>query len=367
MRRRPEGHETPAAALRAEQFRAFLIFQLVFWGADFAIRTIAAIEHRPQYAFAYMPERVLIIAAGLLATTLVHFALARVERWPQLARLGLGLGLCVLLLPPMNALERSLAARVTTDAASFTFTDYILQFGWVFLMWAGYYFAQDQLFRVRRQAVELTRAQAAAHAAQLKMLRYQLNPHFLFNALNAISALVLEGRNAEAEKMLMHLSRFLRHTIDSDPAPLSRLGDEARVQRLYLEVEAVRFGEKLRVQCSVPESLHECLVPSLLLQPIVENAIKHGVAQLADGGWIRIAAARDGGRLLLSVENDGPPVREVTSAHGGVGLRNTEERLRAIYGGDASVRIAVRAEGGVRVEISLPWQTAQRPVSLAPA
>ncbi|MBY0564264.1 MAG: histidine kinase [Hyphomonadaceae bacterium] len=348
------------AKRRAAHLRAFFIFQVVFWGANFAVRTIAAIEHRPEYALAYMPNRITIVAASFVATTLLHLVLVRVEHWSQAARLSLGLALSVALVIPMNTLETTLARNSGINVDNVSFTDYVLQFGWVYFMWAGYYFAQDLLFRTRRHAESLARAQAQAHAAQLKMLRYQLNPHFLFNSLNAISALVLEQRNKEAEAMIMSLSRFLRCAADPGPSPLGRLGDEAAIQRLYLEVEAIRFGEKLRVECDVPESLHDCLVPTFLLQPIIENAIKHGIAQMPEGGWIRIAARRRDQRLVLSVENDGPILPDRWRRDRGIGLRNTEERLQAIYGDEGRCVLTPRANGGARVEITMPLQLSAR-------
>lgn len=355
-----------SAKWRREQFRAFLIFQVVFWGANFTIRTLAAIAHRPEYVLTFMPDRALVTAVSFAATTAIHLVLMRFDHWRQTHRLVLGLGLCVALLAPMNALERQLAENVGANLDQVTFADYVLQFGWAYLMWAGYYFAQDLLFRTRRHADQLARAQAQAHAAQLQMLRHQLNPHFLFNSLNAISTLVLEARNGDAERMLMNLSRFLRRVADPSPEPLARLGEEIAVQRLYLEVEAVRFAEKLQITSDVPEPLHDCLVPTLLLQPIVENAIKHGIAQLAEGGAIHIAAHGRDKRLVLSVENDGPISTGSWRRSDGLGLRNTTERLRVLYGDDASLTLAPRPEGGARVEIVMPLQTVPSQAQFAP-
>jgi two-component system, LytTR family, sensor kinase len=189
----------------------------------------------------------------------------------------------------------------------------------------------------------------------MKMLRYQLNPHFLFNSLNAISALVLDHRNGDAEKMLLRLSRFLRQTLDADPTDLTRLGEELQLQRLYLDMEVARFGDKLRIRYDVPESLHDCLTPSLLLQPIVENAIKHGVALNPDVGRLDISAREANGRLQLAVENDGPAFAPAAEAEG-LGLRNTHQRLAAIYGDDARLTMTTRPHGGARALIDLPLQ-----------
>lgn len=357
--------DTAESALARERLRSFVIFQLFFWGANLAIRTAAAAQILPDFTWAFMPSRVVIVLAGAAVTTFIHVALTQYEDWPTARRLGFALLLCALLLGPMHMLERALALAIAPEGLphqktpAFSFSDYVFQFGWVFFMWAGYYFAQDYAFRVRRQAYDLARAQEAAHQAQIKMLRYQLNPHFLFNTLNALSTLVLEQRNADAEKMILRLSRFMRHTIDTDPAQLARLDEEARMQLLYLEIEAARFGERLRVECNVPGALSDCLVPSLLLQPIVENCIKHAISPSVSGGLIRIAACERDGRLCLIVEDDGPGLSGVQERRGSLGLRNTRERLETIYGDTATVRFETRTGGGLSVIFDLPIQRHQ--------
>lgn len=351
-------------ALARDRARSFIVFQIIFWGANLAIRTVAAAQVHPELVWSYLPSRIDLVLAGAGVTTFIHLALRQYEDWTTGRRLLFALVLSALLLGPMHMLERALAAAAGGDMTRYGFADYVFQFGWVFFMWAGYYFVQDHAFRIRRQAVELTRAQAAAHQAHIKMLRYQINPHFLFNTLNALSTLVLEQRNADAEQMILRLSRFMRHTIETDPAQLSRLDEEARMQLLYLEIEAARFGDRLRVECDVPHALADCLVPSLLLQPIVENCIKHAIGPSARGGLIRISASEHAGRLLLRVEDDGPGLRGDGERRGAIGLRNTRERLETIYYDDATVKLEPRSEGGLRVAFSLPIrrQTAARPI-----
>ncbi|HVY85995.1 MAG TPA: histidine kinase [Caulobacterales bacterium] len=331
---------------------AFIVLQAIFWGGFFAIRALASARYHPEVLWGFMGPRLIMVAFYAAGTTAIHFLVHRLAKWTPLRRLLLTLALCALLTIPAHEMENWLIRTSDISWAPELFLDYIVQFGWVMLAWAGYDFALDWAHEVERQGGALAHAQALAHAAEMKMLRYQLNPHFLFNSLNAISTLVLEKRNDEAEAMLLRLSRFLRHTIDSEPTQLARLGDEAQLQRLYLEMEAVRFGDKMQVMCNVPEALHDCLVPSLLLQPIVENAIKHGVAKATTTAHIAInAKAKAGNRLSLSVENDGP---EFAPGPGGLGLKNTQERLRAIYGDDAHMIVEPSGYGGARVEFDLP-------------
>ncbi len=341
-----------------ERLRSFAVFQLIFWGANFVIRTLAAVEHRPEYALSFIPYRLLAVTAGIVITTAIFLILLRFDHWTQPKRMALAFFLCLATLWPTNALERTLAGWAGADLSGITFLNYILQFGWIYFMWAGYYFALDLTHRTKRHAENFARAQALAHSAQLQMLRHQLNPHFLFNSLNAISSLVLDRRNADAEAMLLNLSRFLRRVAEPSPNPLAILRDEAEVQRMYLEVEAVRFGEKLQVACNVSEQLGDCLVPTLLLQPVVENAIKHGIAKLPQGGWIYIDARRVGDTLRLSVENDGPALPKSLGQTEGIGIRNTRERLQVLYGAKAWLKLTSRPNGGARVEICLPFATA---------
>jgi signal transduction histidine kinase len=334
--------------------RDFVLFQLVFWGAFLAIRILAASIYYPHILLSYMGPRLLIVAVYCGATSLVHAALSRFGDWPPRKRFAIVLVLCAALLYPLHLFESSVARFHAPTGPSDRFIDYFMTFGWIFAAWAGYYYALDLVAEMRAQARALAAAQANAQSARVKMLRYQLNPHFLFNSLNAISTLVLEGRNADAEKMILNLSRFLRHTIDTDPSHLSRLGDEIHIQRLYIEIETARFGDRLQVQCEMALGFDDCLVPSLLLQPIVENAIKHGVAHNSAKGWIRIASEAEGARLRFIVEDNGPGPAEDCHKSEGVGLRNTRERLAAIYGGAASLKLMRRPEGGARAVFEIP-------------
>src|SRR5215475_11869913 len=142
------------------------------------------------------------------------------------------------------------------------------------------------------------------------MLHYQINPHFLFNTLNAISTLVLDKRNAQAESMLLRLAGFLRYSLDRQPTELANLSAELEAQRKYLEIEQTRFDDKLRVRFAIEPGLENARLPSLILQPILENAIKYAITPRADGGRIEVTARRDGALLRIRVEDDGPGIAE---------------------------------------------------------
>jgi two-component system LytT family sensor kinase len=222
-------------------------------------------------------------------------------------------------------------------------TDYIggvMGSFYILLCWSGLYFGIKYYLMLQQQTEKTLRATAAAHQAQLSMLRYQLNPHFLFNTLNAISTLILDHDNDRANRTVMRLSDFLRHTLDdADPMKLVPLEQELRALDLYLEIEKVRFGDRLTVERDVEPVTLQALVPSLVLQPLIENAIKYAISPMEDGGTIRITARREGARLALSVADTGPGLeggQAEKKSSCGVGLRNVRERLRHLYGAGQS-------------------------------
>jgi two-component system, LytTR family, sensor kinase len=203
-------------------------------------------------------------------------------------------------------------------------------------------------------------ATAMAHQAQLKMLRYQLNPHFLFNTLNAISTLILDRDTATANRMLQGLSAFLRLSLDNDPMQRVTLRQELDALMQYLEVERLRFGDRLRVETDIDDDCRDAMLPSLLLQPLIENAIKHGVARRIEGGTLSIRAHREGTMLLIEVAADGPGSGAAGPAppgngHG-VGLANVRERLRVLYGERQSFDTEDRDPHGFVVRLRMPFE-----------
>ncbi|KAB8180698.1 sensor histidine kinase [Lysobacter maris] len=231
---------------------------------------------------------------------------------------------------------------------------------YVVLAWVGLYLGITYYRKSQDETRRALAARTMAHQAQLKMLRYQLNPHFLFNTLNAISTLVLDRDNATANRMVQSLSAFLRHSLDSDPMQRVTLRQELDALTLYLDIEKVRFAERLRVETAIEEDCWRALLPSLLLQPLVENAIKYAVARQIEGGLLRIQAHRDGDRLIVTVTDDGPGCMalegDTLPAGNGVGLRNTRERLQVLYG-DAGSLCARNLVRGLQIRLQLPYET----------
>ena len=195
-----------------------------------------------------------------------------------------------------------------------------------------------------KQELQLSEARSSAQQAQLAALRYQLNPHFLFNALNSISALIVTRRNEDAERMTEKLSTFLRTSLNSDPGELVPLEEELSLIEEYLDIESVRFGERLNVRVDCSDDACHALVPSFIVQPLVENAIKHGVAPSRDPTEIAIDAHVEGGELCIMVRNCIPDGAERSRVRGrsGVGLINVRRRLEAVYGKRAT--LAAKAE-----------------------
>lgn len=194
-----------------------------------------------------------------------------------------------------------------------------------------------------------SRAQAAASAASLAALRYQLNPHFLFNTLNAISSLIVTKDYATADAMLAKLSEFLRATLSSDPDALLPLEDELATLQHYLEIESVRFGERLAVEFISPPALNSALVPSFLLQPLIENAIKYALAPSPIPVTIRVKAARENDMLVVSVEDDGTGLEKNMRPGTGLGIANVRQRLQTLYGSLGSLETSKREGGFIAV------------------
>lgn len=222
-----------------------------------------------------------------------------------------------------------------------------------YVAWAAIYLALCYAARMGALERRTAELRAAAQSAELRALRYQVNPHFLFNTLNSLSSLVMTGKKGEAERMILNLSTFFRTSLTGDPTEDVPLSEEITLQRLYLDIETVRFPERLIAQIEVPDLLRNACVPGLILQPLVENAVKYGVSRARRPVTIRIHASSEAEVLRLSVEDDGDPVI-ATEGGTGVGLRNVRDRLAARFGDAAHCHWGARAGGGFAVRITLP-------------
>jgi len=225
----------------------------------------------------------------------------------------------------------------------------------------GVTYASDFQDRYREQQLAASRLSAQLAQAELHALRMQLNPHFLFNAMNSVAMLVRHGEQTEAVRTIAALSDLLRLLLDEQRPDELPLRDEVAFVRRYLEIERVRFPDRLDVEVTVDEAVLDAQVPTLILQPLVENAIRHGIARRSTAGRVAIAARRVGDGVELEVRDDGPGLAGQPRDPGlGVGLRNTEARLRQLYGDGQSFALRDASAGGAVATIRLPYHTRPR-------
>jgi len=358
-------HAAPArAALRP----ALIVWgaHVVFWGVYLAARSAAAEAFMRDGAemtqgFPLLLNRSLVVAcfAAMTGLVLLGATFMRTQaRWAPLANLAVVLA-GFALMPAGQAIEEFWPQMLhpITDGEPAPLIAYVFEMGWVLPLWAASQALIGYHLEVLRQNEDVERVRALAYDAHVRALHYQINPHFLFNTLNAISSLVLDRRNEQAEDMLLGLSSFLRYSLDRNPNDLAPLSEELAAQRQYLAIEQARFGDKLVVNLEIEPAATRARVPSLILQPILENAIKHAVAPRQNGGRVDIAARRDAGQLRIRIADDGPGLPTGGAIRRGVGLANTQERLALLYGDAAGLAATNRSDGpGCAVDIWLPFE-----------
>ncbi len=230
------------------------------------------------------------------------------------------------------------------------------------LAWAATYFALLAGVQASRSQWREEQFRTAAKAAELRSLRYQVNPHFLFNTLNSLSALVMTGKAERAERMIQTISRFYRHSLATEPTADVALKDEFDLQKLYLDIEAVRFPTRLVTVFDLPADLEEARVPGMILQPLVENSVKYAVSPVSRRVTITLAARAELDQLVITVSDDGPGVPQGGSHGLGIGLANVRDRLEARFGPDIGFTSGP-VPGGYRTEIRIPLsQPLNRPM-----
>lgn len=337
---------------------AFWILQLFGWTGYFILRVFTALTYGVELT-EYASRAFLLMVVGLGLSIIMRYIYRQCRAKPL----------------PIVSLTAVITSVVFGGLFSFIEVKYIIldESGGLALLgnamfestalfaWSTLYFSFHYYNDLQEQRAKALAATAMAHQAQLKMLRYQLNPHFLFNTLNAISTLVLEKDTASANGMLTKLSSFLRYTLVNQPTQKVSLEQEIYTLQLYLEIERVRFEDRLNVEFDVQEEAKMALIPSLILQPHVENAIKYAIAPALDGGTLKIHARKDGKNLVISLEDDGPgmddPDKPISTSSSGVGIVNTRDRLNQIYGGTHTFFIQNIEPQGLRVWMKIPYET----------
>lgn len=261
-------------------------------------------------------------------------------------------------------------AGIWEDFGGWYFSSFLVYLCWAALYYGNKYYYQVEVeqgkrqmvaFAVKEEQVKRLNAEAAAREAQLGMLQYQLNPHFLFNTLNSISALVKLDENTKARQMISQLGDFLRYSLDNDPALMISLQQEVDALMLYLEIEKTRFGDRLTLQFDIEKSARSAQVPSLLLQPLVENAVKYAIAVNEKGGTIALKARVEKNELLLELGDTGPgskPLHPKPKSGRRVGLHNTLQRLRTLYDEAYLFDMDLNTSGGLKINIRIPHSPA---------
>ena len=350
------------AALRDQRIRAVVWLTLIFWVSNYLLLTLATAlagnVHLKQIVLVRVGEEIL----GIGVSFLFHLMLR--SPWLSTTRRRL---IALAIVTPIAAETFAWAVffiEATVDPSlslsNFTWAQAVRTISfwtWFFLAWAGMYLAISYSFDVREEQQRAAETRERAHAAQLRALHSQINPHFLFNSLNSVSALMLDGSVERADEMVTKLARFLRLGLAADPTDKIALAAEIELQRTYLEIEQLRYGD-LVVRFDVPDALDTALVPALILQPIVENAVKYGVAGAPPPASIAVKAWTAGTRLLLEVVDSGKG-HGPTASGGGIGLANVTQRLGLIYG-EANVALSRHrlADGSFHVRVEFPLEMA---------
>jgi hypothetical protein len=354
------GVRTPAL-LRRRRNMLFWTLNVVGW-SGYAIATyLGALLFGKAVAY----QKIIIIAAvaGFIITASLRYLCRFLWKQPPPVMIGVSLVAAYASALSWRAIINwSYEQYVESDWPMVHWYEYFsgaLTATYLFACWIGLYFSFKYYESMQAQRETALRASALAQEAQLKMLRYQLNPHFLFNTLNAISTLIIDNRNSVANSAVSGLSDFLRYTLDQDPMKKVTVAHELDSLDLYLNIEKMRFGGRLTLRYDIDEDATDILIPSLLLQPLIENSIKYAISPREEGGTISVAARVERGMLHLDVADDGPGLKDPArlSQGRGVGLRNTRERLQVLYGASGQVEI-LQNHPGLRVSLRFPAERA---------
>jgi signal transduction histidine kinase len=346
---------------------------LAFWLLYMALITARAVVVQYPNFMEMLGRRAIAALVGCTITFLIYLAMRSVARRSLAVKATLAGILCLpasmlfaafnyfifYVYAPLDSAKNDTSMQGMTPFEMLWRSVLESALSWYFLFaaWAALYVAMSYAKQLRladRHSAMLARE---AQEAQLRALRYQINPHFLFNTLNSLSSLILSNNTDTAERMLMNLSTFFRATLSADPTADVSLDEEIRLQRLYLDIEQIRFPDRLFVEIDVPDALLGARVPVLILQPIVENAVKYGVAKSRKPVTVRISAYEEAGRLHIKVKDNGESVawsEEEEGGSTGVGLRNVCDRLNTRYGPRSGCLSGPDPDGGYTVHLYMP-------------
>jgi two-component system, LytTR family, sensor kinase len=344
--------------------RAFWMLQSAGWAGYFLLRTLSGIANAMEWTFVL--HTALLTATGYSVTLLMAAAYRRLIRARPVitwAATVLIIGIAAAAFSVIETSSHSTFISPGSAPGGIRFLGAILLTVTLLIAWSALYYGINYYLLLEEQSAQLLRMEHQASSAQLAMLRYQLNPHFLFNTLNSISTLVLLRQTERANAMLSRLSSFLRYTLVNEPTGFVTLAQEVETLKLYLEIEKMRFEDRLRPHFTIDPTAARTRLPSLLLQPLVENAIKYGVTPSEEGADIHVEGKRVIDRVLITVTDSGPGVDQGGSgaASTGVGIANIRDRLAQAYGEnhrfEAGPYMGEDGERtGFRVLIEIPFQ-----------
>jgi len=363
----------PAEGRRLPDLGIALKSIIAFWLLYIGLITLRAVVLQYPDFWEMMARRALAALVGCALTFLVYLAMRPVAARSLNVKAILAALLCLpasmlfsafnyyifYVYAPLDAAANDPTMRNMTQLEMLwkSVAEGALSWYFIFAAWAAFFVAMSQAKQLRAADRHSAMLAREAQEAQLRALRYQINPHFLFNTLNSLSSLILSKRTDTAERMLMNLSTFFRATLSADPTADVSLDEEIRLQRLYLDIEQIRFPDRLAVEVDVPDALLTARVPVLILQPIVENAVKYGVAKSKKPVTVRISAYEEAGRLHIKVKDDGEAVSEEDNGSTGVGLRNVCDRLATRYGPRSGCIAGADPDGGYTVHLYMPAVT----------
>ena len=341
--------------------RAFWVLQSIGWAGYFILRTLSGIANAMEWS--YVLHTALLTASGYSITLLMAAAYRRLILMRPLVTWVATVTIVILAAAGFSAIETwsiSTFVQPGTRPEGIRFLGAILLTVSLLVAWSALYYSINFFLLLEEQSDRLLRLESQASNAQLAMLRYQLNPHFLFNTLNSISTLVLLKQTERANAMLSRLSSFLRYTLVNESTGLVTMSQEIETLKLYLEIEKMRFEERLRPHFHIDPSCSQVLLPSLLLQPLIENAIKYAVTPQEEGADISIEVKRQVDRVLITVSDTGPGADSQYQSRAaqstGVGLANIRDRLAQAYGDNHRFETQSETTGGFRVFIEIPYQ-----------
>jgi two-component system, LytTR family, sensor kinase len=344
--------------------RAFWVLQSVGWAGYFILRILSTMSNvAADRLGSYILHSALLTATGYSITLLMAAAYRRLIRMRPLITWPASIAIVAIAAAGFSVIETwSVSTFVNPDfrPEGLSFLGAILFTVSLLIAWSALYYSINFFLLLEEQSDRLLRLESQASNAQLAMLRYQLNPHFLFNTLNSISTLVLLKQTERANAMLSRLSSFLRYTLVNESTGMVTIAQEIETLKLYLEIEKMRFEDRLRPHFHIDPSCDRALLPSLLLQPLIENGIKYAVTPQEEGADISLDVRRHIDRVRITVSDTGPGadsqyhVRAAQST--GVGLANIRDRLAQAYGDNQRFETQSETTGGFRVFIEIPYQ-----------